>query len=95
MSAPNDREFVERFAEVTGGRRPTGYVEGWEAYVPAWRNRRTRVDLALSVACLRGMPLMPRQKVQDRGNGVARDPDITALNHPSGPTRVTGVGSGA
>lgn len=32
MSAPNDREFVERFAEVTGGRRPTGYVEGWEAY---------------------------------------------------------------
>lgn len=33
MRPPNDREFVERFAEVTGGRRPTGYVEGWEQFV--------------------------------------------------------------
>lgn len=33
MTTPNDREFVERFAEVTGGRRPTGYVEGWEQLV--------------------------------------------------------------
>ncbi|MGW3854628.1 hypothetical protein [Micromonospora arida] len=33
MRAPNDREFVERFAEVTGGRRPTSYVEGWEQFI--------------------------------------------------------------
>ncbi|RLP93242.1 MULTISPECIES: hypothetical protein [unclassified Micromonospora] len=33
MRPPNDREFVERFAEVTGGRRPTGYVERWEQVV--------------------------------------------------------------
>ncbi|MEU7840371.1 hypothetical protein AB0B39_05290 [Micromonospora sp. NPDC049114] len=33
MRTPNDREFVERFAEVTGGRRPTGYVQGWEQFV--------------------------------------------------------------
>ncbi|WP_328651360.1 hypothetical protein OG598_25260 [Micromonospora sp. NBC_00330] len=33
MTTPNDREFVERFAEVTGGRLPTGYVEGWEQLV--------------------------------------------------------------
>ncbi|MFF5054062.1 hypothetical protein ACFY1S_12855 [Micromonospora sp. NPDC000663] len=33
MTTPDDREFVERFAEVTGGRRPTGYVEGWEQFV--------------------------------------------------------------
>ncbi|MBM0232338.1 hypothetical protein JNW91_10970 [Micromonospora sp. STR1_7] len=30
---PDDRQFVERFAEVTGGRRPTGYVEAWEQFV--------------------------------------------------------------
>ncbi|MGW4677610.1 hypothetical protein ACWEOS_03985 [Micromonospora taraxaci] len=29
----DDRQFVERFAEVTGGRRPTGLVEGWEQVV--------------------------------------------------------------
>ncbi|MCO1595591.1 hypothetical protein M8C17_10480 [Micromonospora sp. RHAY321] len=29
----DDRQFVERFAEVTGGRRPTGFVEGWEQFV--------------------------------------------------------------
>ncbi|MEU5961294.1 hypothetical protein ABZ777_08790 [Micromonospora parva] len=33
MTPPDDREFVERFAEVTGGRRPTGYVQGWEQFV--------------------------------------------------------------
>ncbi|MET8120565.1 hypothetical protein [Micromonospora sp. NPDC005189] len=33
MRTPNDRQFVERFAEVTGGRGPTGYVEGWEQFV--------------------------------------------------------------
>ncbi|MEV4716973.1 hypothetical protein AB0J94_07210 [Micromonospora noduli] len=33
MTTPNDREFVERFAEVTGGRLPTSYAEGWEQFV--------------------------------------------------------------
>ncbi|MEU7929813.1 hypothetical protein [Micromonospora sp. NPDC049107] len=29
----DDRQFVQRFAEVTGGQRPTGLVEGWEQVV--------------------------------------------------------------
>ncbi|MET7960257.1 hypothetical protein ABZ356_03845 [Micromonospora zamorensis] len=38
MRTPDDREFVERFAEVTAGRRPTGLVEPvlaaelWDTY---------------------------------------------------------------
>ncbi|MFG3553741.1 hypothetical protein ACGGAQ_05070 [Micromonospora sp. NPDC047557] len=33
----DDRQFVERFAEVTGGRRPARReMPWWEAYVPAW-----------------------------------------------------------
>ncbi|MEU7756481.1 hypothetical protein AB0B57_13395 [Micromonospora sp. NPDC049101] len=72
MSAPNDREFVERFAEVTGGRRPTGYVEGWEQFVgfcedgyddvldEYWNDLSVRhaIETVLTDERLRGFPQM-------------------------------------
>ncbi|MBQ0902603.1 hypothetical protein [Micromonospora sp. U21] len=68
----DDRQFVERFAEVTRGRRPTGFVEAWEQFVgfceegyhdvldEYWFDLSVRqaIETALTDDRLRGFPQM-------------------------------------
>lgn len=72
MRTPDDREFVERFAEVARGARPTGLVEGWEQFVEFceegyhdvldeyWFDLSVRhaIETALTDERMRGFPQM-------------------------------------